>query len=909
MTGPAALASFVVLSDKPEWLNRDSNHEVDASKRASLLQATMPPKDDSAGTLTNVDHTKDPLLQFLRNAVYLHYNGLGSPELGAFLVKFFGAPQNHRVSDKFMSSPSIAIKAFTEELFLSLLKTGDDQAAAGLLERDRVTPHALHLTVAACAGCIRTVELLLKTGIDPNSRPAPRGPPRYRDVNATALELAIESNHISVAKKLVDYGANPNILRREDLRQYAFFDVISKGNTDLLRYFLQSRTHQINDGAGPDYHALRLVAAAEEGNVDMVKVLLPNTDVNQYSTEGCSALVAAALKGKLNVVEFLLEAGASPNRLETAAKTNLGPSPLQAAIHAFPEDDDHDYDDIDQDDLFPIIRLLIEYGADVNEPPNNKENWELLWCSPVRSRTALQAAAEIGHEELFFYLLDKGADAHAPATEHHGLTALQAALRNGNQALWEYFSRNLGNLDIPPTAHAGTTALIEAARSNNVPAVRRLLESGCDVNDTGSTHVGWTALSVAILTQNMALVQLLLDSGAYLNHPQALRDDGTALQAALSISNLELVKNLIALGADVFDEKAFLIAVAVCPMEIIATMLAEIEARELRDPTRRIKGQLALQVAIKEKDVSVVLKLLQSGINPNRPSVLDKADACAKCENLSIFGACPLGLHDCLWRDYFSFNIRTDERALATAIRNQREEMVELLLQNGADVEFRMDSEDGSKLTPLASASGSGLSAIVQILLAHGADVNAPAKGRFGRTPLQAATANGHFDIIQLLLDRGADCNGRPATYGGATALQLASIKGYFETARMFLNRGADPNASAARREGRTALEGAAEHGRLDVLQLLLNSGAHLGEPDSVSYRKVCSLAEKGCHFAAIDLLRAHEVTKWKPGQFNGDVAQDVPSTAETWQVYQESSSTYDESHGHCSDSHFQYSV
>lgn len=102
--------------------------------------------------------------------------------------------------------------------------------------------------------------------------------------------------------------------------------------------------------------------------------------------------------------------------------------------------------------------------------------------------------------------------------------------------------------------------------------------------------------------------------------------------------------------------------------------------------------------------------------------------------------------------------------------------VVELLLARGADV--RAPSKNPMQVTALHSAVADGGHAeIAKMLVRAGADVNA--RQRHGWTPLHGAAESGDRKTVGLLLEHGADLT---ATHdGGKTALDLAREKGHIE--------------------------------------------------------------------------------------------------------------------------------
>jgi len=82
-------------------------------------------------------------------------------------------------------------------------------------------------------------------------------------------------------------------------------------------------------------------------------------------------------------------------------------------------------------------------------------------------------------------------------------------------------------------------------------------------------------------------------------------------------------------------------------------------------------------------------------------------------------------------------------------------EVAEVLIAHGADVNAKND--DG--LTPLLYAAGYGRLEVVEALLAHGAAVNA--KDDKGLTPLHYAAEHGRLEVVDALLAHGAAVNAK----------------------------------------------------------------------------------------------------------------------------------------------------
>ena len=162
-----------------------------------------------------------------------------------------------------------------------------------------------------------------------------------------------------------------------------------------------------------------------------------------------------------------------------------------------------------------------------------------------------------------------------------------------------------------------------------------------------------------------------------------------------------------------------------------------------------------------------------------------------------------------------NFPFGTIDTPLIIAARHRHADMVEYLIEQGADV-----NEKGEAwYTPLFCATANGDEQIVRILLENGAKIEP-----FGShdSALNSAAKAGHIDIVRLFLERGAHINRKGIDE--ATALHNAASGGYVDLARLLIDNGADVNARAA--YDCTPLHFAAWKNNIAIGRLLLEHGA-----------------------------------------------------------------------------------
>jgi ankyrin repeat protein len=119
--------------------------------------------------------------------------------------------------------------------------------------------------------------------------------------------------------------------------------------------------------------------------------------------------------------------------------------------------------------------------------------------------------------------------------------------------------------------------------------------------------------------------------------------------------------------------------------------------------------------------------------------------------------------------------------------------------------------------TPLQLAAFFAQPEVVNLLLQRGANVELVSRNAMGVRAMHSATAGGSAEIVERLLQSGANPNVRQVV--GFTALHGAAMAGRLDMVHVLLAHGADP--TLATDEGKTAFDLATASGRAAVMQAL----------------------------------------------------------------------------------------
>lgn len=208
--------------------------------------------------------------------------------------------------------------------------------------------------------------------------------------------------------------------------------------------------------------------------------------------------------------------------------------------------------------------------------------------------------------------------------------------------------------------------------------------------------------------------------------------------------------------------------------------------------------------------------------------------------------------------------VRTATRAdiaLIQACRDGDVDTIRALLAAGTDPE-----RVTYLAAPLAHAARAQQLATVQVLLAHGVDV----EGGTGLSPLACAARTGDDDLVRLLVGHGADLEGDAGAQG--TALFQAADLGHVSTVRLLLELGADANAKTDARA--TPLLVATSHGHADVVDRLIEAGADLNCTDRSGDTALHHAAHQGWA-AIVDALVAAGADRTVVDKY-GETAHDI---------------------------------
>lgn len=257
--------------------------------------------------------------------------------------------------------------------------------------------------------------------------------------------------------------------------------------------------------------------------------------------------------------------------------------------------------------------------------------------------------------------------------------------------------------------------LFEAVDHHDLAAARRLLKQGANIQTTGYNNM--SLLAIAASNGDLPMVKLLLERGA--NPHSRDRSLETPLMRASYDGHFEIVRLLLQQNPDLTEKNAALLASAHGQPAIVILNDSEKDASGAPISREQIMARL------EDPWIQTVKLLIDSGANIEAtdeyrgPPLVDAASyAQTNTARYLLSRGANLNARD----RYGNTALIAAACECAVATMNDAYDVVELLLEKGSDVNAH--SNDGT--TALMNAAGGfGGSAIVKLLLDHGADPKA----------------------------------------------------------------------------------------------------------------------------------------------------------------------------------------
>jgi ankyrin repeat protein len=620
-------------------------------------------------------------------------------------------------------------------------------------------------------------------------------------------------------------------------------------------------THSLTNITEPDsLHEDLLGLDFDPSNVVRIRAepssmprLYPRNAVDGDSTDLKAALVTAVCSKNHKLVEQLLHRG---------VPANTGPNmhALREAIHAHDEES---------------IRLLLLFGADPNYPSKDGVT-PLLACVDKSFLGGATMLLKYGadpnlvggpdHESplavavmanmvgLSHLLMTYNGDVnHVTAS---GTPLLTSAIKKKTpkkfiDLLLEYGSN-------PNTkSKEGKTALFEAIQVGRADIVTSLLEHGADPNLPGPKHMLWPA------THQSQCLQALLSHGA--DHKKC----PGIIELAVSFNSIESVRILLKAGVSPNVKKDGTYTPLCTAIRDDRGDLLELLLSNGADPNLMASEYPAFK-CVTHNRVHFLPLLVSSGANIHSPKgILETAVSFNNVEALNWLLDQGVNPND---------KNPKGMSPLTTAIRENRADLVDLLLLRGADPHMRgqdwpicmavrnppilkriltVVSEPKAFKGIMEMAVSANQLESVKLLKAAGVSVEDKNGGVF--SPLTTAIREDRREIVSYLLDvAGVDVNAPGEHLPIVKALRRYHGENDTEIMELLLNHGADPNKMY---RGWNGIMQALENGDADILKFLSRkAGVDLKVKDEMGRTVVEMAASRGWD-EAVQILLDGDVT------------------------------------------------
>ena len=326
------------------------------------------------------------------------------------------------------------------------------------------TPGVMEL--ATSINNIESVAILLKAGVDPNTR---------KDGTYTPLCSAIRDNRAEMVSLLLANGADANVMASE----YPAFKCVTHHRSHFLPQLV---------AAGADLNSPKGIVekAVAHDNRDALKWLLKQgVSPNDRSPEGCTPLTTAIRDEKLDIIDMLLAHGANPALRGQEWPISMSVKQPKVLAKLLPH--------VKSPAAIPkgVLEMAVVAGS--------LDSIKLLLAAGVSVEdknggvfSPLTTALREHQKEIALYLLDEaGADPNAPG-EH---LPIIKAIRRCDHDL-EYISMLLERGADINLFYRGWNAVLQAVENGDADILRLLVQKGGKVDLDATDENGRTVMEI-----------------------------------------------------------------------------------------------------------------------------------------------------------------------------------------------------------------------------------------------------------------------------------------------------------------------------------------------------------------------------------------------------------------------------